>query len=112
MILLVKENKMIYEYDAFIEVPEKLGEDKMAELDCAIANFVEERFGFPVEFSILGQIDETTRESDLERVVRCKDCKYLAEDSTCIGGLGGYGQVVMFDDYCSYGERKEKWQKE
>lgn len=42
-------------------------------------------------------------------VVRCKDCKYLEENSICTGGvLGGYGQMVMFDDFCSYGERKDE----
>lgn len=104
---------MIYEYDAFIEVPEKLGEDKMAELDCAIAYFLEDEFGYPVEFSIVGQIDETTRESDLERVVRCKDCKWYHqcykkmsireydEDLQC-----NYARFERIY-YCSYGERKK-----
>lgn len=89
---------MIYEYNAFIEVPEKLGEDKMAELDCAIAYFVEDKFGYPVEFSIVGQVDEAKGNCEIEKVVRCKDCK---EYKYCF-------LLPNDDDYCSKGERKEE----
>jgi hypothetical protein len=46
-------------------------------------------------------------------VVRCKDCKhrYFNEDMDkhCCGSWGdGYDTVVRDDDYCSYGERKNK----
>lgn len=97
---------MIYEYDAFIEVPEKLGEDKMAELDCAIAYFVEDRFGFPVEFSIVGQVDEEKGDCEIEKIVRCKDCKY--------NGIWCDIQDIEWTEkgkpieFCSYGDRKEQ----
>ena len=107
---------MIYEYDAFIKVPDKLGEDKMAELDCAIAYFVEDEFGYPVEFSVLGQVDEKSGDCEIEKVVRCKDCKYAEEEKTehpygvlCNHAtVGGYGDVFDFMHYCSYGERKDE----
>lgn len=91
---------MIYEYDAFIEVPEKLGEEKMAEIDCTIAFFVEDEFGYPVEFSILGQIDEEKGDAEIEKVVRCKDCKWLKTEY-CRIRTG----VLFGDSYCSFGER-------
>ena len=87
----------------------------MAELDCAIAYFVEDRFGFPVEFSVVGQIDEKTGDSEIEKVVRCKDCKWWQDNN---GGYPheecrwGKDETPDADDYCSYGERKEEWQKE
>ena len=48
-------------------------------------------------------------ESDLVKVVRCKDCKNLIKDTergiiycSCWGGLNGNN----YSDFCSYGERK------
>lgn len=109
---------MIYEYDAFIEVPEKLGEDKMSELDCAIANFIEDRFGFPVEFSILGQVDEKSGDCEIEKVVRCENCKhcmivdyYTSDDEKYVTlyHCKLYDNVLKNnDDYCNYGERREE----
>lgn len=102
---------MIYEYNAFIEVPEKLGEDKMAELDCAIAYFVEDKFGYPVEFSIVGQVDEAKGDCEIEKVVRCKDCKHWCNEidehtyECCTRAIVNRFKPT---DYCSYGERKEE----
>lgn len=101
---------MIYEYDAFIEVPEKLGEDKMAELDCAIACFVEDEFGYPVEFSVVGQINEETGDADIEKVVRCKDCKhYCPVYADTMGGRDCLllKTITKANDFCSYGKRRE-----
>lgn len=103
---------MIYEYDAFIEVPEKLGEDKMAELDCAIAYFVEDRFGFPVEFSIVGQVNEKSGDCEIEKVVRCKDCKHWKGNDEPIPWSDDnvFVEVPCETkpmDFCSMGERKE-----
>ena len=102
-----KERRMIYEYDAFIEVLEELDKDKMVELDCAIANFIEDKFGFSVEFSIVSQVDEKSGDCEIEKVIRCRDCKQFrkkGEDYGCC--LEGYGNVDG-NHYCSYGERKE-----
>ena len=42
--------------------------------------------------------------SDVEPVVRCKDCKwYDSERHDC-----PYMEEVLDDDYCSYGELKEQ----
>jgi len=42
--------------------------------------------------------------ADYVKVVRCKDCKWLYDDNEC--PLRDFKQHT-FDDYCSYGERKE-----
>lgn len=50
--------------------------------------------------------------ADVAPVVRCKDCTYatLYEDSEGLycTNICGLFTRVMDDDYCSYGERKEK----
>ena len=51
--------------------------------------------------------------NDLERVVRCKDCKYAEMSVSPITGLWctrfGINDMAMKDyDFCSYGERKEE----
>lgn len=104
---------MIYEYSAFIEVPEKLGEDKMVELDGAIAFFVEDEFGYPVEFSVVGQIDEKSGDCEIEKIVRCKDCKHRDKCHKKIS-IRGYDKDIECNyarferlTFCSYGERKK-----
>lgn len=42
--------------------------------------------------------------ADVAPVVRCKDCKYFVEEEFC----RGIGIICKFDDFCSYGERKEQ----
>lgn len=48
--------------------------------------------------------------ADVVPVVRCRDCKHLAnrdeEGGKCWRG-SGFARVVENDDFCSYGERKE-----
>ena len=45
--------------------------------------------------------------TDVTKVVRCKDCKYL-EITGCYGECGkGYLGIVRPDCYCCYGERRE-----
>ena len=41
--------------------------------------------------------------ADVVEVVRCKDCKHFVEEEFCMG----IGIICRFDDFCSYGERKE-----
>ena len=50
------------------------------------------------------------RPSNVEVVVRCKDCRWFKQDSSPVGY--GYcdgrmvGREVDYNDYCSYGERQ------
>lgn len=47
---------------------------------------------------------------DAEVVVRCKDCKRLerhTEVNRDYGGCRRYNSTMRYDDFCSYGERKE-----
>lgn len=51
--------------------------------------------------------------TDVVKVVRCKDCKYVGTDATCClvccrDGMGLKPYHVYHDDYCSYGEREEQ----
>lgn len=52
---------------------------------------------------------EIIKSTDLVPVVRCKDCKHLANrDETggkCWRG-SGFARIVGNNDFCSYGERK------
>ena len=47
----------------------------------------------------------------LQEIVRCKDCRWFKQDSSPVGY--GYcdgrmvGREVDYNDYCSYGERRE-----
>ena len=46
---------------------------------------------------------------DAVEVVRCKECRYLKHDADyqwC--GMIGVGCEKVDDDYCSYGERRER----
>lgn len=43
---------------------------------------------------------------DAVEVVRCKDCKFLHEKGYCTRVVGL--SRIKPDDFCSYGERKEK----
>lgn len=57
------------------------------------------------------------KRTDVVEVIRCKDCKYF-EDVTIKGEPTGYGYCsksgamdslkLTGDDFCSYGERKDK----
>lgn len=41
----------------------------------------------------------------VEPIVRCKDCKhFINHDKRC----GYFNHGIKINDYCSYGERKEK----
>lgn len=48
---------------------------------------------------------------DAVKVVRCRDCKYWMNytetDVPCCKQYNGLQGVVLGDDFCSYGERKE-----
>ena len=47
---------------------------------------------------------------DAEVVVRCKDCKRWerhTEVNRDYGGCRRYNSTMRYDDFCSYGERKE-----
>lgn len=45
--------------------------------------------------------------ADVVNVVRCKDCKYLMLSDYYGECSKRYMGIVLPDDYCSYGERKD-----
>lgn len=46
--------------------------------------------------------------ADVVEVVRCKDCKYFDAVDCCNASITTFPHGVRdFDDYCSYGERKD-----
>lgn len=62
-------------------------------------------------FSVLvrSRITSAPTEEDVENVVRCKDCEHFIPDEICCPGSGTcyfVGMVRMFEDFCSYGERR------
>ena len=46
--------------------------------------------------------------ADVVEVVRCKDCKHCADEFWC----GYHSSVCTPADFCSYGERKEQFEKD
>lgn len=49
--------------------------------------------------------------ADVVEVVRCKDCKYRTSKGTCDCPQWLYDDInlyIMLNDFCSYGERKER----
>ena len=45
--------------------------------------------------------------ADVVKVVRCKDCKYNATTHKCLNP-DSFFLIPKDDDFCSYGERREK----
>ena len=46
--------------------------------------------------------------ADVVEVVRCKDCKYYdPENKNCMDEMG-FARIWEPDDFCSYGERKNR----
>ena len=58
---------------------------------------------FP-HLQMAGSIVRSISKEDVAPLVRCKDCKYFVEEEFCMG----IGIICKFDDFCSYGERKEQ----
>lgn len=57
-----------------------------------------------------GQIADHLISNNVVPVVRCKDCKSFQADEIVAPGTGTcwHCEMVMeFDDFCSYGERKD-----
>ena len=54
----------------------------------------------------LDTITDYLLQHDVVPVVRCKDCKYKGDEDFC--PLLSMAQYTEDDDFCSYGERKEK----
>lgn len=70
-------------------------------------------------FSVLvrSRITSAPTEEDVEKVVRCKDCKWRTDcdfynkKGICVNrrcAAGRYGLEVPDEHFCSYGERKGK----
>ena len=54
---------------------------------------------------------EEADEADVVKVVRCKDCKYWEKGKDYEPYCNHFGNMMTdtkADDFCSYGERKEK----
>ena len=51
-------------------------------------------------------IVDTSKGVYKERIVRCKECKFLMKDGHCYEFADDYIKVKP-DDFCSYGERRE-----
>ena len=70
------------------------------------------------DLTSLREVLEDTPTADVEKVVRCKDCKYWRDKNSkstqgvCLCGnkdMNYNGEFYPFaDDFCSYGERKMK----
>jgi hypothetical protein len=57
----------------------------------------------------IGQAISNTPTADVVEVVRCKDCKeFHRADKKFAQHCRIHGAMVQEDDFCSYGERKEK----
>lgn len=68
----------------------------------AFGSFNEEQFGQ----TGCAEFEDKSRFAE---VVRCKDCKELhRSDDKLAQHCKFYGAMVQEDDFCSYGERKEK----
>lgn len=69
-----------------------------------------------VDSDFIDLVNDATVLEDVVEVVRCKNCKYAKMHVDIIGephlfccnGKSIYRRKVDFDDFCSYGERKEK----
>ena len=47
-------------------------------------------------------------DNDVVQVVRCKDCRYCQRDAYGLWCFNDYEHSLQPDDFCSYGERKDK----
>lgn len=59
----------------------------------------------------LKEVLEDTPNADVERVVRCEDCKHYAMNTELLGNVCNRLFTVFpmkSDDFCSYGERKDE----
>ena len=57
----------------------------------------------------IDMIEDTTA-ADVAPVVRCKDCKYNMGSKKCLNP-DSFFAVPKDDDFCSYGERKDGWER-
>ena len=65
---------------------------------------------FPKRHFVVGdalQCINKARAVDAVEVVRCKDCKHLNGEYRCVNWRGLY-DYTKADDFCSYGERRER----
>lgn len=62
------------------------------------------------ELSVVETFLGRASSADVVEVVRCKDCKYWDDNQWCRAGESGEDcpDYCEPDDYCSYGERKER----
>lgn len=60
------------------------------------------------KFSLLNRLIEGEPTADVISVVRCKDCKHLMFSDMYGECSQAHIGIVRPDDFCSYGERKDK----
>ena len=78
-------------------MPEYIDREKL------IRDLIDNRCFYP---AIVKNAIENAPTEDVVKVVRCKDCKNIA--STEYGGFCCLkNEGVAYNDYCSYGERRE-----
>ena len=66
--------------------------------------------GVTEDFEIALKATKNQPAADVQEVVRCRDCKHLflaprGNPHLCMRSY--FSQPVTFEDYCSYGERKD-----
>ena len=82
--------------------------EKVDMAECLVNERSAERFA---TFCALADAVEEMPTADAEAVVRCKDCKYWQDNNDgypheeC---RWGHGETPDANDFCSYGERREK----
>ena len=88
--------------------------DKYVELEAVKAE-VRKRLNNPAIIGWLIRIVDAVPAADVAPVVRCKDCKWFADNNggewygcwLFNGIFHGQSDIPTSDDFCSYGERKD-----
>ena len=79
----------------------------------ALKNFVSSKSTHWLnDWSTLGVLAAVDKQPTIDAVpvVRCKECRYVTTEDGgfyCYGPIGIFG-TVGFNDFCSFGERKEQ----
>lgn len=76
------------------------------------ADILYRKLGWSARDCELAEIIEKIPTADVVEVIRCKDCKHMkyAIDKGKNGMCGVHSALIIMNenDYCSYGERREK----
>jgi hypothetical protein len=87
-----------------------MGVQKVAEyIDKALLKELLERYG--CDKDLLEIVDCIPADADVMQVVRCKDCKYLANATVNSNGFlicNVSDMEITLEDFCSYGEKMDR----